>query len=128
MPKGNRSKSRGTGFSRTALTALNKAERDAFDAIAQAHGYIVHDGPRQGQGNALYLALAIISGEVATVLMEEDQRWYAIGKLEQSGDDVLIELAANLRTTAEREQAREREEIAEYFENRLKPPRRLSAG
>jgi len=89
---------------------LTKSESAILRQIALDHGYRAISGPavKDGAeaGSALLFLLAIISGEVATVLLDTDQRWYAIDKLEASRDEVLIELAANLRAAAEREQAR----------------------
>lgn len=86
---------------------LNKVESDALRGVALQHGYTATRGPlvKGGaeSGNAIELILAIISGEVATVLMDSDERWYAIEKLESSNDEILVSIGRQLRCAADRE-------------------------
>lgn len=42
--------------------------------VAEYHGYLAHRGPRTGQGDVVELAVAIGSGELATVLLADEQR------------------------------------------------------
>ena len=101
---------------------LTKAENTALAQIALRYGYIATRGPsaKDGQesGNPIMLLLAIISGEVATVLLDQDERWQAITRLEASGDGVLQDIATQLRRAAEREQAIEDANITEAIEER----------
>lgn len=88
------------------MRGLNKAESEALRAIALNHGYTATRGPLvkggQKSGNAIELLLAIISGELATVLLGDDERWRAIWLLEASGDAILESIARQLRTAADR--------------------------
>lgn len=61
--------------------------------IALAFGYVNHAGPNPGAGNVAELLAAIASGELALVLLPDEQRDYAIDDLaldaqvaEESGD------------------------------------------
>lgn len=104
------------------MRGLNKAESDALAAIALRYGYIATRGPSAKAGaeagNPIALLLAIISGEVATVLLDQDERWQAIRTLEATGVPILLDIAAQLRSAAERERANEDEDIAEAIEER----------
>ena len=53
---------------------LTPAEAAIKRQIAASHGYTISRGPRTGEGSALQLDLAIISGEVATLLIGEEDR------------------------------------------------------
>lgn len=105
--RGNRSERRGRGFKRHTLATLLPAERAAIKGLAETYGY-----------NELTFLLAIISGEVATVMLgqEPDERPHAIQALEASGDPVLLDIAAQLRRAAER--GRAGEDIEEAIEER----------
>lgn len=89
------------------MRGLNKAESDSLRSIALKHGYSATRGPlvKDGQesGNAIELLLAIISGEVATVLLDTDERWRAIGLLEAHEDEAIRSIGEQLRWAAERE-------------------------
>jgi hypothetical protein len=94
------------------VRGLNKAESAALRHIARSHGYTVSRGPTAKDGaeagNPILLLLAIISGEVATVLMDdEDRRWHAIRLLEAHDDESLRDIGGQLRLSAEREQRNE---------------------
>jgi len=102
------------------MRGLNKAESRALAAIALRYGYIVSHGPtaKNGAGNPIALLLAIISGEVATILLDSDERWHAIRLLEAHEDETLRDIGAQLRRAAEREQAIEDEDTTEAIEER----------
>lgn len=101
------------------MRGLNKAESEALAAIAARYGYIAQRGPTaKERGNPIALLLAIISGEVATILLDADERWRAIELLETSGNDILFDIAAQLRRAAVREQAIDDEDITEAIEER----------
>lgn len=101
MRSGNRSAARGKGY----RSRLTPAEQDALGAIANSHSYkdALIDGLTLRAG--VVFTLAVLSGEVATVLLDEDERWYAIRLLEAHPDPVLRNIGAQLRSAAEREQA-----------------------
>lgn len=105
------------------MRGLNKAESDALRGIALQHGYIASRGPgaKGGaeSGNPIALLLAIISGEVATILMDEGERWYAIRLLEAHEDEILQDIGRQLRRAAEREQAADEAEEREYIGEHL---------
>lgn len=104
------------------MRGLNKAESDALRGIALQHGYLAARGPTAKDGaqagNPIALLLAIISGEVATILLDSDDRWHAIQTLEASADPVLKDIGIQLRRAAEREQAIEDEDITRAIEER----------
>jgi hypothetical protein len=108
--RGNQTGRRGRGY-RSRLTA---AEQEALDALARTHGYesVLDDGVALRPG--VVFALAIIAGEVATVLLGDEERARAISLLEASGDEVLSSIARQLRAAAEREQSHDNEELADY--------------
>lgn len=101
---------------------LNKAETAALAEIALRYGFIAQRGPSAKDGalagNPITLLLAIIAGEVATVFLDSDERRHAIGILEVHPDEVLQDIAKQLRRAAEREQANEDEDIVEAIEER----------
>lgn len=96
--KGNTSSQRGRGY----RARLNKAEQDALGEIAKAHGYegMVIDGVSFRP--AVEFTLAIIGGEVATVLLGDEEMRYAAAKLLASDDEILQEVGENLRAAVRR--------------------------
>lgn len=101
--KGNVTALRGRGY----RARLNKAEQDALGEIAARHGYesILDDGVTLKP--AVVFTLAIISGEVATVLLGDEERAYAIDKLLTSGDEILESIGRQM----EKAQAREAQNL-----------------
>lgn len=89
------------------MRGLTKAESDELRTIALSHGYTASRGPTaKGKavvGNPIELLLCIISGEVATVVLDIDERWQAIRLLEAHADPTLRNIGAQLRSAAERE-------------------------
>lgn len=69
------------------MANLNIYVPDAIEAgralrdIAAGHGYIADRGHRQHEGSASELIAAIIRGELATVLLSDEQRAWAVGWL-----------------------------------------------
>ena len=90
------------------MRGLNRAEGAALRAIASQFGYLSTRGPlvKDGaeSGNAIEFLLAIISGEVAPVLLADEERRHAINVLSASGDPALESIARQLLRAAEREQ------------------------
>lgn len=58
-----------------------KAILAALAEIALAFGYINHAGPNPGAGNVAELLAAIANGELALILLPDEQRDYAIDDL-----------------------------------------------
>lgn len=90
------------------------AMRASLNEIAQSHGYIAHGGPTHGEGNAAALLVAIAGGEVATVLLSDEQRAMAIEFLAGGAAtapwplrDALTSLAESLTAAAVRERENE---------------------
>jgi hypothetical protein len=51
--------------------------------VAASHGYIAERGPTAGDGNPAELLVAIANGELATVLLADDERRRAIRQLQR---------------------------------------------
>lgn len=99
------------------------AMQAALRRIAERHDYISTRGPRHGQGNPSELVQALDAGELATVLLDSDERWQIIAELERHAatldgwlSEGVREVASQLRAAAEREQHLDREELAEYLD------------
>lgn len=101
---------------------LNRTESDALRGIALLHGYTATRGPKvkdgQESGNPIELLLAIVSGEVATVLLADEERSLLINWLdaqvalhqEQKNTQLasaIESLSAQLRAATEREECHE---------------------
>lgn len=97
-----------------------KAILAALAQIALAFGYVNHAGPKPGAGNVAELLAAIAVGELALVLLPDEQRDYAIddlaadaAKAAASGDYWRAEtypiLSAALAAARQREQESETE-------------------
>ena len=97
--KGNRTGARGKGY----RSRLSKAEQDALSALFEAHGYEAVNVEGLQLKPVVVGSLALISGELATVLLGDDERWYAIDKLLHSGDEVLESIGRQLENAAKRE-------------------------
>lgn len=91
------------------MRGLNKAESAALREIARRHGYTVTRGPTSKDGaeagNPIELLLCIISGEVATVLLGDEEMRYAAAKLLASDDEILQEVGQNLLAAVRRADA-----------------------
>lgn len=98
---------------------MQKKLRDA----AARHGYISKHGRHTGQGNPSEFILALDVGEIATILLDNEERWQVIAWIERQvqlnpASDIyyaLQSLASQLRDAAEREQKHESEELTEYI-------------
>jgi len=82
-------------YFRNMTNAQSRALRARLAEIAASHGYIATRGPTAGDGNPASLMAAIANGEVATVLLADDERRRAIHQLRRlaeewaSSDDLL---------------------------------------
>lgn len=87
----------------------------ALRRIAERHGYTATRGPHPGAGSPSALIQALDAGELATVLLDSDERWRLILWLEKQAtqhdglEDAIKSLAMQLRMAAEREVEREKE-------------------
>jgi hypothetical protein len=74
------------------MKGLNRSEESALREIAERHGYIAHSGPHAGKGSASELIGVLIKGELATVLLSDEQRaWFIDWLRSQQVDDPLYE-------------------------------------
>jgi len=76
-----------TLYVRTPQPATN-ALRARLNALAAAHGYTATRGPTAGQGNLAELLRAIDAGEVALVLLPEQNRASAIRWLREQAQQL----------------------------------------
>jgi hypothetical protein len=94
-----------------------REETRAFAAqvaeVAASHGYRNHFGQLAGRGNIVAMLRAIESGELATVMLADEQRDYAIRRLrelapEQDGitAEAFLSLAGQLDYARQRERQR----------------------
>jgi len=88
-----------------------RAFADSLAQVAASHGYRNHFGPLAGRGNIAELLRAIEAGELATVLLADEQRDFAIRRLrelapEQDGitAEAFLSLADQLDYARQREQ------------------------
>ena len=79
------------------------AFRARLNEIAASHGYIAHSGPTKGQGNLVELLHAIDGGEMALVLLPDEQRARAIEYLETLDAEWATSIANGLRNAIQRE-------------------------
>jgi len=103
----------------------------ALRKIAERHGYTATRGPHANQGSPSELVQALDAGELATVLLDSDERWSVISWLESQAaamdnpgyglPETIRSLAAQLRVAADIERQLEAEEAA-YF---LPPHQRI---
>jgi len=114
----NEHRARGNGYPRSALTALLSAERALFAAIAASHGYIVSAGPRAGHGDAVQFIQAINAGEIAAILLGDEERAHAITLLLAHEDETLRAIGEQLRSAIRREEQADQDEVQEYIEER----------
>ena len=94
------------GMSQQETNAL----RGKLNAIAAAHGYIAHAGQTAGEGNAAALLAGIAAGEVALVMLPDEQRAWVVEFLESAAAtasrplvDALTSIADALREASARE-------------------------
>jgi len=58
------------------------ALRDRLNQIAATHGYTTTRGPNPGHGSLVQMLLAIDTGELALLLLPDEQIHYALQKLD----------------------------------------------
>jgi hypothetical protein len=57
-----------------SMPLTSKPVTSMLRKVAEYHGYLATRGPRTGQGDVVELAVAIGTGELATVLLADEQR------------------------------------------------------
>lgn len=82
----------GLYYSTEFTQAETNALRSRLNDLAGTFGYIAHRGPTAGRGNLAELLIAIDSGEVALVLLPDEQRSAMV--------DFLCQVAADGRQSA----------------------------
>lgn len=100
------------------------AMRQRLNQIAAFHGYTSERGPTTGAGNAAELLQAIDSGEVAIVLLGDEQRSIVIRWLDEQSKlvediplaDALKNIADQLYAAVKREVETDEEELRSYLE------------
>lgn len=73
------------------------ALRARLNEHAAIHGYIATRGPTAGQGNLAEMLVAIDSGELATILLADDQIAPALAHLERIDAEWSRSIIASLR-------------------------------
>jgi hypothetical protein len=106
------------------MRGLNKAEGAVLRKIALSHGYVARSGRNASDGSPIRLILAINAGQVATVLLDAEERTAVILWLQEQAanagrlEETICALASQLRAAAERAQALEDEDIQSAIEER----------
>jgi hypothetical protein len=113
---------------RSFQPVTSAAMQAALRRVAERHGYASSRGPRHGQGSPSALVQALDAGELATVLLDSDERWHIIAELERHADavdgwlaDGIRAVADQLRAAAEREQQLDADELADYLPGAREP-------
>ena len=104
---------------RSFQPVTSAAMQAALRRIAERHGYLAMRGPHAGKGNPSALIQALDSGELATVLMADEERRAAIDELRRHAAtlkdialaDALRDLASQLADAATAED----DDIAEFY-------------
>lgn len=115
---------------RSFQPVTSAAMQAALRKIAERHGYTATRGPRAGQGSPSELVQALDAGELATVLLDSDERWQIIAELDRHAatldgwlSEGIREVANQLRAAAEREHQLDAEELADYLPEVHEPNR-----
>ncbi|MBA2680292.1 MAG: hypothetical protein H0U76_18080 [Ktedonobacteraceae bacterium] len=112
------------------INLTSKAVTNSLREVAEYHGYASTRGPHAGKGNVVELALAIGSGEIATILLPDEERSQVIRWLDEQAktvDDpflgnVLKSLAKQLHAAVEREYEVEQQEMRSGDVEVIMPP------
>ena len=86
------------GLDQAQINAL----RGRLNDLAADLGYIAHRGPTAGQGLIAQALVALDAGELALVLLPDEQYGPAIAHLESLGEEWADTIAASLRAALER--------------------------
>ncbi len=110
------------GMSQEEVNAM----RQRLNTIAASHGYTSERGPTTGEGNAAEMLMAIDSGELATVLLADEERASVIAWLDQQAEqlrstdallaDTVKTIANQLYAAVRRERDAEEQEMRNYEE------------
>ena len=74
-------------YFKNMTAAQSRFLRAELAEIAAEHGYYAERGPTAGQGNPAELLVAIAGGEVATLLLADDERRRAIRQLRRLAEE-----------------------------------------
>jgi len=74
-------------YFRNMTNAQSRALRARLAEISASHGYIAMRGPTAGDGNPASLMAAIANGEMATVLLADDERRRAVHQLRRLAEE-----------------------------------------
>ncbi len=93
------------------------AMRQRLNTIAASYGYCADRGPTTGKGNAAEMLMAIDEGELAIVLLPDEQRAAVIEWIEKNASTIgnfmvgeaLESIARQLQAAIEREKETEKE-------------------
>ena len=95
--------------------------RSRLNELARSMGYLAVSGRTVGQGNLAALLVAIDAGEVALVLLPDEQRAMAAAWLREQAEgqpgplaEALSTIAASLEAAVDRERAADAREIEEW--------------
>ena len=91
------------------------ALRARLNAHAASHGYVATRGPTVGQGNLAEMLVAIDSGELATVLLADEQYAPAIAHLEQIDTEWARSIVISLRRSLSYQNEVDQAELDEYI-------------
>lgn len=105
-------------FSKEDVNAI----RSRLNEIAADHGYTATRGPTAGEGNLTEMLCAIDSGEIALVLLPDEQRRQATAWLQQQAEQMasgplasaLQSIAVGLTAAQARQDQVDADELAEY--------------
>jgi len=100
------------GLDREQTNAL----RARLNAHAAAHGYYAERGPTAGQGNLAEMLVAIDAGELATVLLADEEFGPALAHLDQLDAGWAKSIASSLRRALDYQAQADEDELAEYLD------------
>jgi len=88
-------------YFKNMTAAQSRQLRARLAEIAASHGYIAQRGPTAGQGNPAELLVAIANGEIATLLLADDERRQAIRQLRRLAEEWTTSANLDKAETAE---------------------------
>lgn len=88
----------------------------ALRTIAERHGYVETRGLNVGKGDPSKVLQAMAEGELATVLLDDDERWSIINWLDEQAKNADVLLAETIRSLALqlRDSAKQAQDVEEW--------------